>query len=281
MEPHDPPRWTDPEGDAPDGIGDLLREARGDVPDPSRAAQVAARAQAAHAGAGAGALSPLQLVLGGAALTAAVVVGAIWVTEPGHPTPSASAPPAPRARADVPGASREVGDDTASPAVPAEAPSPPRPREAIVSPEPAPSGAIEPPDDIGATAPPPSRADAVETPPAGALSQRRAAGASPAARRAEPPAGRSVGESEPQLDESALLDRARAQLASDPAAALAATARHARHFPRGLLVEEREVIAVDALMRLGRSETARARARRFTLAHPRSVYRARVEALVR
>jgi len=60
--------------------------------------------------------------------------------------------------------------------------------------------------------------------------------------------------------ERALLDIARSALARGEAGeALAATSRHAREYPDGALVEEREAIAVKALVALGRKEEARTR----------------------
>src|SRR5262249_8668637 len=52
--------------------------------------------------------------------------------------------------------------------------------------------------------------------------------------------------------EVALLDRARAALASSPAQALALADEHAARFPHGKLGMEREMVAIDALRRLGR-----------------------------
>ncbi len=62
--------------------------------------------------------------------------------------------------------------------------------------------------------------------------------------------------------ERALLDVARSALARGEAGeALAAAARHAREYPDGALVEEREAIAVKALVALGRKDEARTRVR--------------------
>lgn len=60
--------------------------------------------------------------------------------------------------------------------------------------------------------------------------------------------------------ERALLDIARSALARGEAGeALAATSRHGHEYPDGALVEEREAIAVKALVALGRKEEARKR----------------------
>jgi hypothetical protein len=69
-------------------------------------------------------------------------------------------------------------------------------------------------------------------------------------------------------------------LATDPARALALATEHEQRFPRGALGQEREVIAVGALVALGRAPEARARAARFVERFPGSAYRQRIEALV-
>jgi hypothetical protein len=72
--------------------------------------------------------------------------------------------------------------------------------------------------------------------------------------------------------ERALLDIARTALGrGDGANALAACDDHARKFPRGALGEEREAIAVQALVLEHRGEDARTRAERFRKTHPRSI----------
>ena len=85
-------------------------------------------------------------------------------------------------------------------------------------------------------------------PPASAVTSH--AGAS-----AEAPSSRGL------AAERALLDVARSALARGEAGeAIVATDRHAREYPDGSLVEEREAIAVKALVALGRMDEARRRA---------------------
>jgi hypothetical protein len=57
----------------------------------------------------------------------------------------------------------------------------------------------------------------------------------------------------------------------DGAAALATTEEHARRYPRGVLVQEREAIAVRALVLLRRTDEARARVDRFRQRFPDSL----------
>jgi hypothetical protein len=80
--------------------------------------------------------------------------------------------------------------------------------------------------------------------------------------------------------ETQLLQRTLDALGRSPAEALTLTALHQRRFPGGSLAQEREVLAVDALIRLGRRDEARARAARFVESYPRSAHRRRLEALL-
>lgn len=81
--------------------------------------------------------------------------------------------------------------------------------------------------------------------------------------------------------ERTLLETARtALLRGDPTHALAALDEHRARFPRGQLTEERESLAVYALVAAGRKDDARARAEGFRRAFPTSLQRASVEALV-
>ena len=77
-----------------------------------------------------------------------------------------------------------------------------------------------------------------------------------------------------------LIRRAQAAVASDPTAALRLADEHRRLYPGGGLAQEREVIAIDALTRLGRTTEARARAKRFVAAWPDSTHLARLEKIL-
>ncbi len=80
--------------------------------------------------------------------------------------------------------------------------------------------------------------------------------------------------------EGALLLQARRQLASDPAGALALTMEDARRFPAGALAPEREVLAIEALARLGRTSEARQRLDAFKQRFPQSPHVARLDGLI-
>jgi hypothetical protein len=78
-----------------------------------------------------------------------------------------------------------------------------------------------------------------------------------------------------EASEGTLLLRARR--AVDPATALALTNEHQTLFPTGRLGEERERIAIDALLQLERRAEARQRAERFLARWPASPHRSAVE----
>ena len=79
------------------------------------------------------------------------------------------------------------------------------------------------------------------------------------------------------LDEATLLERARGELGSNPSDALALTQKHRAQFPHGVLAQEREVIAISALRRLGRTPEAEARAARFDQQYPHSAHQQSVD----
>ncbi|HSQ63699.1 MAG TPA: hypothetical protein VLM85_10820 [Polyangiaceae bacterium] len=83
-----------------------------------------------------------------------------------------------------------------------------------------------------------------------------------------------------QLDrERAVLDEARAALRNgDGPAALSAIDRHTRGFARPELAEEREALAVQALVLSARYDEARERAARFRASSPSSLFMPSVEA---
>jgi len=72
------------------------------------------------------------------------------------------------------------------------------------------------------------------------------------------------------------LEDARERLRNDPAASLRLLDSHAARFPAGQLSAEREIIAIDALRRLGRYDEARARAEAALRRWPDGLYRGRV-----
>ena len=100
----------------------------------------------------------------------------------------------------------------------------------------------------------------------------------PPAREPEPVAASDVAS---RLREEALLvRRAQTMLSSDPAGALRLTAERRRQFPGGVLGQEASVVAIEALLRLGRRQEAEAQARSFEAAHPGSVHARRMRRLL-
>jgi hypothetical protein len=82
-----------------------------------------------------------------------------------------------------------------------------------------------------------------------------------------------------QPTEVALLRDARLALSESPGEALALAERHRVLFAHGAMVQERELIAISALARLGRHTAVLARAAQFERDFPNSPYRKQVSAL--
>jgi hypothetical protein len=82
--------------------------------------------------------------------------------------------------------------------------------------------------------------------------------------------------------EAKLVLTAGAALVRDDAeTALALTREHGARFPNGAHAEERDRIAIEALVRLRGLEDARLAGDRFFVRYPQSIYRARIEGLLR
>ena len=81
-----------------------------------------------------------------------------------------------------------------------------------------------------------------------------------------------------QPSEAELLEQARAAMKGDPARALQRANEHAARFPGGVLVQEREVIAIQALRKLGRTAEADRRAQAFARAFPGSAFARKLNA---
>ncbi|HKO51022.1 MAG TPA: hypothetical protein VJV79_25110 [Polyangiaceae bacterium] len=80
--------------------------------------------------------------------------------------------------------------------------------------------------------------------------------------------------------EFSLLRNAQQSLNMDPQRALELCAAHARRFPSGVMVQEREMIGIEALLRLGRIQQADARASTFLRLFPGSAHAARLKNLL-
>jgi hypothetical protein len=94
-------------------------------------------------------------------------------------------------------------------------------------------------------------------------------------------AGGSLTDDRALARERVLLEAARSALSRrDAAAALEATDTHSKEFSRGRLVEEREALAIQALVLAGRDGEARSRAARFHKRFPDGLFLPVVDAAI-
>jgi len=145
-------------------------------------------------------------------------------------------------------------------------------RPSAVSPVPAKASSVP---SVSARAPDIARAPLAPTSSATASAEAAPKLAPPRKSSAEPAKSAAFGAEGPT--EPALLEQARRALASSPATALSLTNQDAARFPRGALAQEREVIAIEALRRLGRGAEADRRAAAFAQAFPGSAHQRMVE----
>lgn len=101
----------------------------------------------------------------------------------------------------------------------------------------------------------------------------------------EPPPARPTGDEDPRLAalgvEMRYLSRARELLADHPAEALSVLEQHRRGHPQGVLREEREAFAIEALVTLGQRDAAERRYYDFRRDFPASDFAARLATLLR
>jgi hypothetical protein len=122
----------------------------------------------------------------------------------------------------------------------------------------------------------PLSAAVVPEPPPSASKQAPAAKTEPVA------PGEAASSSEDALaGEAKLLNQAHAAMAADPRAAYAFASEHAKRYPRGQLAAERELILVQALVKLGRAHEAEARGRALRKRFPSSIYGERLDAVLK
>lgn len=267
----DPQRWRSPSSDAPSGARELLLAARPAPPLPPelRAASAdAVRALADH-GTSSALLGPATAKLS-LAIVGAIAGAALWWGLTPR-TPVEEVRPAPQnapARIEP-----TAAPPTAAPMPPTVAPSP------TVAPMP-PAAASPTVAPVSPTVASPSAApSASASRPAAARPPPRVAPPAPLATPASPslPA---PGDSQPDRDslarEAAILEAARASLALAPEKTLFETDRHQAEFPAGQLSAEREVLAIDALGRVGRHPEAEQRAEAFLAGNPQPVLKERV-----
>jgi hypothetical protein len=156
-----------------------------------------------------------------------------------------------------------------------------RPSEVTSVPAPCPSLAVVPPPAEPAVVPPPATVAA--EPPSQAVEDSPKAAALPRAARAVTPRSDAVhlGTASALRAESEQLGVARSHLAAgDYRGALDEVRRLQGRFPRGRLLQEREVVAIDALAGMGDHAGARDRALSFMKRFPASPYSAHVVHIV-
>jgi hypothetical protein len=81
-------------------------------------------------------------------------------------------------------------------------------------------------------------------------------------------------------NELRLLTQAQDVISADPAKALEICKEHAKRFPASKFAEDREVLAVAALVSLGRTDEARERADAFRVAFPGSASQRRIDQIL-
>ena len=259
----DPTRLNDPGSTGPKSLRRLIQAGRSEVPDRERLRSLAGRlgfgvgALPASAGAAKGAAALLGgagVKMGAVALIALGGAGAVAAVHAARTRqvviagPSAQRAPA-TASGLPPGPPIEEATERpvdAVPAGPSAAPAPPVAPRLIARNSPAKATGNEPP---------------VMSPTVVSLTM------------APSPAS-------PVDTEFSLLEQAQRALAADPRRALEMTERDARLYPSGALAQEREVIAIQALLGLDRTDEARARAARFSQVFAGSAYAPRIEQLL-
>lgn len=242
----EPKRWSAADGGAPAGLRELLAQGRAEVGSPSEVAELRQRVtQALSTPQASDAPRPVPVQAAGRSWLAWLAGG---VTAAGAIWFFASGGDAAREAAPAPGPTPQAAPEVPlEPFVPPPAPTAPDPEQRAA-------------------------AGGEESPPSANTQPRRAP---ERARGKSPPDGANT------TAEAELLRRAQAALDEQPARALKLTDEHARRFRSGVLAEEREAIAVEALGRLGRDSAARQRAARFERRYPNSVHLDRVRSAVR
>jgi hypothetical protein len=282
--PVEPPRLLDPRAGADPELREALRLVSSDLPSGAVVDAIADNVSRSlgHGTSLGGSASAVgqSLWLKTLSVAALVVVGgsSLWWARP--------APLLPRTESAAELVSRPP---SASPAV-----ARPAAAQGALNPRPAPaeeaSTLSEPPRRLPAVVRAPASADAPRAgpsiraarahsqpgPPA-ASSGANAPGAPVLAEQGERPAERGRDAPPPQDDAALeLIARAQRALALDPARALTLLSLHRERYPRGGLAEERDVLSLDAMARLGMRRELAQRAQEFLQRYPQSMYRERV-----
>lgn len=266
----DPKRFLDPSSDAPDGLRRLLSEGhaassptntqltdwyaslvpRIGPPDGDGGGDAGPGGDGGAPpnipGVGGGTTGALAKIALAAALGAGAIAGGVALTrrpDAPAPAPLVATVTTPAASA-TPLVSAENDDPLPAPSSPPRGPRAPRPHlTRTATPEPVPSSPSPDPATTSLAAP---------------------AAASPERPRSE-------------LE---ILTEAKRIAPNQPAAALALLDEHARRYPSGALEQEREVLAIEALVRVGKRADARSRAESFAKKFPASAHLRRIEVVI-
>jgi hypothetical protein len=149
----------------------------------------------------------------------------------------------------------------------------------VMQPDSVPSAAPSPPPP--SSAPAPTAPVAVEPAAPEAQSPPEAKRALPTSAPPVAPAEAASASEDALAGEAKLLNQAHAVMASDPQRAHAIASDHAKRYPRGQLAAERELILVQALVKLGRLREAEARGRALRKSTPSSIYGERLDTVLK
>jgi hypothetical protein len=257
----EPVRWLDARSDAPEDVRQLLALGRGALdPTPEDMARLSASVATAAGGGAAGAVAAKVAAAHGHALTASVVKVVAVLVVAGAAGGTGWAVLRSAETASAPTASQAGHASSVEAPLAPIISQPPPSDETVIMPA-ATTTAIEAASSANVTSAPPRTGS-------GAVS------AAPAAATVEVPPVAAV------PSELALLDRARTRMAADPGDALRALDEHRARYPRGTFVQEREVLAIEALVHLVRRPEAESRAAAFANEFPDSAHRRRIAVLL-
>lgn len=278
------PRLLDDPGLEASELGQALRGLSGRLPGAERLASIAAAVGAAPPAVASSGLPVLKLAMAAGALVVAGGAVLAWLssTPPATETRDAVRPPSEAVLSHAVPAPKSAPPEAATPArdrpSTAHDPSVPEARStpsSEVTPSPS---AVEP--TVPAEPNTPSASRATPTKPAPSLASPPARPRSNEPSDARPQSGSPIPPPAAPASEAEILRDARLTLEQSPQIALSLTEQHRTDYPGGKFSQEREIIAITALVRLGRSGDASARAARFRKAYPTSPYNARLDRLV-
>lgn len=252
MQPKELQRWMDAGPNLPEVLSEAVRAARCDGPTEQQLQRILERAATAPSAGTSTALPGSWSTFFAAGVVLLAAIATLWM----QAAPRSNRPATP---AQAKQHARDVHTVDASKVEPAlrVMPAPPLSAASIM-----PDTRSTPPARF-------SRARTTSKPPPSA------AGSGPGERHTQPAA--------PAADPTAeirLLQAAQRDLARAPARAYQRLIEHEQRFQASVFVEEREALAVEALVRMGRATEARSRAQDFRRRFPNSAYWRRINAVL-